>query len=567
MKRFLWVWCLVLLVSYLSLHSYFYEDSIYINYAISAIQDLDYNLVNQLHHDFSKIVTSQYSPPTHHSVVQTPLLIITNFLSSLVSTFIPVKSIPFNLFSGVLVSFVCLISAYFFLRKAADNLGVKINKFHYGVFFITSSLGYFSFFVLTVMEIFTFMLSSYVLYSLALMLQKKFKGRGAFALGSAIGMLFITKITFLPLFILTIYFAVKAFDTIRAKAYFVFGIIIVIASAVLKDYATFGQIVLFSHAMNEYTTEYSWLNLMLTFKIGFFGVGGLFYSSPMFLIGFVGFIHFFKNNIGLSRERSLFVWMLLCWLGMSFFQTTFISGPMLEDHFVGRLTLMSLPLLIIGVAHLDKISDFKNHQAVKFAIVIGCALLHIYALINYMAISSEGHYEYALRKNVNSLSELIEFFYIYNNILIDHFLIDGWHLFAFSFVVAFIIYYMLKFRSKLYDGFYLYLIPATFVILSLSALDIFNSKKNGYDFVVSNNLIEEITVAEHPSVYSFNYIVDILRSQLYSTENHEMREIIIKKHKNYLRSLAPHIDNASSSFKDAIKKEDIEYGYYQKFSK
>lgn len=560
--RFISYWSVVLIIFFIGQRSEFYEESVYLHYATSIVNDFDFNLINQHNSDLKNIITAQYALPTHHSVVQTPLILLTNAISWIINIVLPLKASPFYLFSGLLVSLICLVSGYVFVQRAAANLDLKIVKSHLVIYFFGSVLSYFSFFMLTVMEIFTFMLSSFVLCRLTYLLNTKSSNKSPFALGAAAGMLVVTKITFLPLFLATIYFSFRKVETVRSKQLYFLGAVTIFVSAILKDYATFGEIVVFSRVMNEFTVDYSLLNLGISLKTGLFGEGGLFYSNPLYLVGFIGCIHYLIKNIKQFNDHAVLFVLMLVWLGMSFFQTIFIAGPMLEDHYVGRLTLMSLPLLVVGIASLDKFIQFKNHKCYKIIFLSACSILHLYSFVNFMVLYSRGHYEYAKNKTTETFFDLIDYGFIYSSRLIDQFLIDGGHLIIYSFIATLVVFFILKLRKSYFENFSYYLVPAAFLILVLTILNYKNSKENGYDYVVSSDLLRVVTIADHPAMYSFYFVVDILKSQLYNTKNSELREIILSKHRSYLKSILPHAKRATPELRKALMREDVDYGCY-----
>src|SRR6476646_9273124 len=84
-KIFAAIFLSVLFFTWISIGAYFYEDSIYLHYATSAVKDFDFNIINQIGPNFGHILTTNHSHPAHHTVIQTPLLVLLNAFDGLLN--------------------------------------------------------------------------------------------------------------------------------------------------------------------------------------------------------------------------------------------------------------------------------------------------------------------------------------------------------------------------------------------------------------------------------------------------------------------------------------------------
>lgn len=564
-KLFFKILAVVAVLSFIGINSDFYEDKIYINYVKSILQDQDFNIINQAPLSFSEVITKKYATPAHHSVIETPSLVVLSALDWAISVITGKTIIAQFQLAGLLLSFLSLLIGFLFTGKAAELIGVDLKPRHFVFFVLTTTVLYFSFFMITVMEIFTFCLSSYVFYSVLLIQKKKAEQLNAFAFGVAAAMLVVTKITFLPLFLISLFYAIKKNQNSekRITIYYIVGALLVGVFTVLKDYATFGEIVLISRAMNEFTTRYELAELYLSLTEGFFGKGGLFYTSPLYLLGFAGFISFVYSRYKSKQEDTLLLLALLGWLFWSFFQTIFIIGPMLEDHYVGRLQIMSLPLMLIGLAFCDSKINIAKKKMYTGLLLGGLICWQAFTLLNFLALSAISHYSYALSKTVPSTDIIYRWL---ESFLFKKFEImgtDGFTFTLFIFAAAFILYFLVKNKDEVYRGFHKYLIYAVVAALLFTMLDAFNSKKNGEAYLVQNNILDKVTIADHYSAYSYIYMVDILRSQRYTVVGTPLEQIIKDKQAKYLRDIKPHFLQMSPEFKQALEGQNLDYGPYR----
>lgn len=553
----------VLFFCWISVNAHFYEDTVYIHYVNSLLKDLDFNIINQVPVEFAKIITDNYSHPAHHSLIQTPILLLLGILDLTISSLTGSGAIQSFKLAGALLSILSLLTGYFFTRKAAAELSVRVCPYTFALFLFSTSLFYFSFFTTTCMEIFTFALSSYVLYSVVLFYVGKKNAVSLFALGTVSTMLITTKITFFPLMILSLYFLSRDFKGEWKKiSIFAVSSAIVLFYTFMKDFTSFGEIVFISRAMSAFTTGHSYIDLFYTLTQGLFGKGGLFWVSPLYLPALISFFLMVKEVVMTSRA-AVFYGCLSLWLLMSFFQTTFIVGPMLEDHYVGRLPIMALPLMLLGLSwSMGKLSQ-KIRNIVYPSLMITLTSWQVWTVSNFMAISGKGHYEYAIRKTTDSFSEPFQHMgkvLGYDTHLVNS---DILRFLLFCSIATLIIYLLIRFHEQLHRYLRYYIIASSSFLLITAFVNASYSKKNGEKFILENGLQHSVTQGNHYSLYSFNYVVDMLRTEYYNSHDERLKEIIRKKHLEYLEFVRANVKNPSVELQIALEQKNLEYGYYQ----
>lgn len=556
-KQVITIFLLVTFFTWIGISGYFYEDNFYIYYVTSFLQDHDFNIINQVPFQHARIVTEKFSHPTHHSILQTPALLILSGFDWILGKIGNNAIAPFKL-AGILLNMISLSVGFIFLRKTAELLNTTFRFSHFLFFLLSTALFYFSFFTLTVIEIFNFALSSFALYGTVLLYKKRDHEIDGFSLGTAAAMVLTSKMTYLPLFFAATYFAVTS--TRKLFLRYLTGALLVFTIVILKDIASFGELSLIGRAMGEFTITYSLLDIYYTVKDGMFGVGGLFYTNPAYLLGFIGCLMLFHSAFSRNKNSLILFGSLSLWLLMGLFQTTFIVGPAMEDHYVGRIMLIALPLMLLGISTL---SGLIRNTFAKILFYVLFPLWQLFTLAQFLFISKDGHYKYALQKYVSDLSSVFQFFEQILKTNFHNFIADGLKVFIFVFLSTALLYFLYGRRDKLTFQFNLYLRYSSLVLLIFTVMNCFTSKNHGEEYLMSQGMRQNVVIANDHSLYSFIYIVDILRTQYLNTNDPILKEMIRKKHSLYLERIKPHLEDAPYDFRQAIRDEDTEYGIFR----
>lgn len=562
-QTFLLILATVLATYTLGLGAYLYEDNIYYYYARSIMQDLDFNIINQVPENMARIVTEKFSHPAHHTILHTPLIIGLLYLEDLILQYLGGQLHNTFVLGGTFLSLLCLSVGYWFSAKAAVMLGLQIRLSHFAFFVLSTSLLYFSFFTLTVIDIFLFAISSFAFYGFLLIKEDGPQTINTFILGIAVTILISAKITYITFFLLvliTIFIKAKK-NGIRHLVQFLAGAGIIALIAALKDMAAFGQVVMLSKSMSV-VMSYTWLDLIQTLKQGVLGEGGLFYANPTYFLGLVGFIWFSIERMLKNKNDILTYLCLLGWMGLSYFQTTFLVGPILEDHLVGRVTLTSLTIMLIGLVFLESKVFPKVKAYHRWILYLLLAMWQMFVLGNYLTISMRGHYAYAENKVVGTIGELQIMLEIFINQRLLVWKMEYMAIIVFVMLTTSILYFLHRYKSRLTLVLSSYLVASSLMLLGLNLYNLENSEKNGKKFLDNSISKEQFTITNEPSVYSFIYVVDILRSQMLNAKSFEMKELIKSKHEDYLKSIEPHLLQVSPDLRRAIQTKDLSFGFY-----
>lgn len=559
----------VLFCSWISLGSYFYEDSTYIYYATSIIEDQDLNIINQVPDNLRQIVTSNYSHPAHHTIIQTPLIIVLNFLDSILHQIFGVGlkgGISNYQLGGTLLSFLSLMVGFIFTQKASRELGIELKFSHFLIYLFSTAFLYFSFFTVTTIEIYLFSLSAFSLNGIVNIYKGNKEGVNAYSLGIAMGFLISSKITFLCFFLAGIWIIFNSFYKKDNKflLFFSLGIGFTFLIAIMKDVVSFGEIVMISSNLASHLTLFSWLDIYWTIRQGVFGEGGLFYTNPSYALSLVGMLMLGIDYLKKDKS-SLIIWTLFfLWMLMSFFQTITIVGPALDDHYVGRLMLASLPIMLIAFAYaIKKLESFLPHNIKVIASVI-LLIWQGYTLSNYLAISSLDHYAYAISKTVPHFSDLIDHIVQIIKWKNEIMRIDLFKFTIFTLGATFLLSVIYIHKDKLQSIFNYYLHISIISLLLISVLNMMNSRKNGMSYIEQKNLKGKVAIINDPAVYSFVYITDALRTELYNSRDPLLSELIKNTHLRYLDKLKPLIKEGSPELLRAIEVKDLNYSFYSK---
>lgn len=557
--NFIGINCLILVLIFFGTSAYFYEDSIYIHYTTSILKDFDFNIINQVSPDFTQVITEKYSYPSHHSVFQIPFILLSYIYESLLRIF-PAFTVETFRLTGILMSFISLLMGFVFTREAAAELQVEMKFSHFFVFFFSSALFYFSFFTLTVIEIFLFPLCALALILILRTLRRETGKLDSFILGILAAILTSAKIFYLP-------FTFIGFLSIILRKIskdkwllinFFGGTVSIVTIVVLKDIASFGEVISISKSL-AVLNKFSWLDLYYTFKDGIFGVGGIFHTNPVYLIATIGLI--LLGHASRSKVKSLLLILsMLAVMAISFFHAIMVIGPVLEDHYVGRMGLAGLPFMLIGFSYL--INRLKNivGKYLLAGLLIG---FQIYNLANYLTISSQGHYAYAMRKTAENFREVTHYLSTSLAYTAGLFVENIVPIIMLHLLILLITWLIISKTERAIKTTKFYLLGSTLFLIIASLSNLALSQKNGEAFYVSEGLENKVTISNHGLVYSFIYITDGFRTQYYNTSDPELKKQILEKHSEYLKSLRPHLLKASPEFLKAVETQDVEFGFFK----
>ncbi|WP_372653471.1 hypothetical protein [Halobacteriovorax sp.] len=526
----------------------FFEDGLYIAKAKSIIQDFDYNVINQVDSTFQWLVTKEYFHPTQHTEVQTPALVILRYL----------EKILFNtsfeeefLLGSLALSLFCLYYGFLYCGRILKHFGEENFSYSFALFFSSTVFMYFSIFYLNVSEIFSFPLTAYLL-SIVLLKKKVVTVGEALCFSICSAVLLISKsIYFLP-FILSTYYILFKNKENKTTAIFIMVTALMSVTYYINMLDQFGGVELLGGAAETFL-DFSFSNFFRTFIFGGFSLGGLFSSNPSYLPALVFALVFIYKLYKKNYDRFILL-LLLLWLAAGFSQTVFIIGDVVNDQFPGRLILTVLPLLLIGFYYFYK---GITNRWIKVLLSISFIGIHLFSLINYLAISKIGHYQYATQRVVRSY---LEFERIIDSALFNIEIAN--YNFSYIAIWSFIIFLLFKISKK--KLFFSFNIGTASLLLLFCFLSYSKSEINTTEYFERNKgLKESVVIGNSGEVYFYNYINDSLEFRMRETDDTTLRSEIIVRRKKYYDIIKKNLLKSTPEFDDILDNYIFYYGYYK----
>lgn len=550
---------LFFLTSSIVIYGPFHEDQMYIFFSKSILADGDFNLINQVSEKFKWLVTKEMYFPTSHSTLQTPALIFSYIFEKLAILFTNKSIIKDFHIGAYFIHIISLIVGYRFTKMAVHELGYTLSRLKFLFFVFSSSLFYFSFLYLSVIEIFCFSLSSYLFYMMTLIKNQKTSTINPTILGIVATSLYVAKSSYMFVFL---FFVVFIFiETFINKNYkfglkYLLGFFIAFLPFYLNNITQYGEL---TYIYGYFTAAFkiSFQNAIQTIKVGYFGIGGLFYSNPVYFLSFLGVIYYVSKD--LLKRVNYFSVFCLAWLMASFFQTIFLLGPIVDEHYVGRLVLTSLPLLIFGqIVFVDKL-NLSNRKLCLFAsLFIG---LQFYSLFNYLYFDGQSHYAYANTKIHSNFSEVV--FYLWDRLLngSNEIFSDIWFVLLYCSFASLVVYYLVKAKLNINHFFKNLIYVYITIFIFFATLNFKNAKRNSDQYFSNKDRYESTVIGNNGEIYLFNHILDVLESQYRNSDDKTKIEINKLRHAYYLR-IKKQLVKSTLKFNKVIKENDFNFGYY-----
>ncbi|EQC49936.1 hypothetical protein, partial [Bacteriovorax sp. DB6_IX] len=358
-------------------------------------------------------------------------------------------------------------------------------------------------------------------------------------------LLLTSKMTYAPLVLTGVaYFCYKK---VELKKLFL-GLLIVLIPFLVNQKIQYGEIFYFGAYFSRNVATYNWLNFVTTLRQGYFGEGGLFYSNPVFLLAIIFFSRYIYQKVRRS-EFGIVEFILTSWLGLGLFQTLFITGPVFEDHLVGRIFLTTLPVLVFGFAlTIEKFSSRLSFKAVSSLVLL---FWQTYVTFSYMAISRIGHYKYAEQKQVgwNVVSEFLRTL-LHSNF--DAFSKNVFFVVSFALLITGLCILLVK-SKILFLMIYKRLILASVVLLCAYCVGNFIAGTRLMKDVESDPLAyQNKVIGLNPDAYMFVYVLDIFETQYRNSKSEEMKTLIERKRNDYFLRVKNKFEQKNSEFEKML---------------
>lgn len=394
----------------------FYESGNYINYLISFISDKDLNIINQST-DSPWIVSKSLYDISHHTPLQTPILLVISTLENISKLLITIPKELNYTFTSFLASYIFLILGFKFNNDILNLLKIKTNLIFPIVFVVGTSVFYFSFLRYNVLELFTFPLLSYLFRELIKAKLNIIKS-GDTNLYFAVGICLCLKPAYFLFCIYVLCYFIwlqksnKEYSKIFLGIFLLSTIIIIEKSFWIKKYNFLQNRFNQFSSLIDISPEQFLSKLFTAFEVkGFFAANPLFLSA---LVGLVFLIIKLKKSNTLSKVE---IFVLISWVLGGISQNFFTIFAIWEDHLIGRLAITSLPLLYIGYVYFQSL--IKRDPLRNFFNILGICI-GTFSTLYYISDDINSHYSYAFSKNID-LDSLMKGLVNYKSLIAEKF--------------------------------------------------------------------------------------------------------------------------------------------------
>ncbi len=537
---------LTLLIIPLSRNEPFYEDSMYINKAISILDDGDYNLLNQVPLSYTRIITKEFAFPSPHSNVMTGGLIASNFIFKSFSLSTNSHRL---FFAALFLHILSMLWGASNCHRAFKLLGENIPQSAFLVFVVTSPMVYFGLVYFSLMGIFLFPFTAYLFYIITQLefSEEKLKSSG-WVLGVGAGLMLYSRISY----IVAVLAALIVIIGKRHKVERRFWISAVMSFSIVAISQTMDAIMLFGEYMNlnGVASEFfdiSVRNITKSLFYGFWGLGGVFFSGPLYLLIFIAGIKLLYEK---ARTRYLYTLFCLLWVSSVFMQTIPLSTTVYEDHLVGRFSLMVLPILYLGFAYIwNRLTPVR-----RFFLFSSISIYQFVMTLNFKVQYSKGQYLYQKERLVKSWSEISAELSEILFHAFDYSIYDLVTIFLFVFFSTMILILCLRYKKAMKY----YSISTAFGLLSLSVVNYKNTEDNTVKNI-KNGLVKDRVIGEGKHIYMLNLVFDGMNSFSIGSEDPILRDRMEEKREIFYQKAEKEVARAPEWFWKKMKKRDFSF--------
>lgn len=554
LRIFIGLFCFLSLSLILKGGSQFYEASVYIDYLRSFLSDYDFNLINQVPKEMGWIVSSTYYFPDFHPETQTPFLAFFYFFERLTSHFAHISD-KYLLSALSLNFFIIFVSIKLCGELTKEFFGVKDEKMFISLF-LSSTLLYFCFFTSTVSDSFSIPVLFYLLLH-----YKRFQKLNSFSnpliFGIVLGFFFGLKSIYIPI---SLYLLIRVICTkkFEQKALVAFGIFIPVLLKAGNSKVKFDSFFMEPNSGARVLFDYSFEHLYRKITIGFFGPDGFFLLNPVLLIGLILTLKMFYDLYKAKKIDSFDTMAFIVWLGVIFLHPIFMLGDFVEDQLPGRATLIALPLLSLGFAHLFNNSTHKNLIRALTGVFV---LWNFWVVYNFVIIDFINIDLYYLDKFV---TDMRPFDYISFSLgIIEKNL--GTYVrelpFIMSFVIMVSLFFSILWMSPLRKKPY-YI--ASFWVIAFSLMSIHNIIFGPINAraMKEANQFEQKVVAKGADIFLYDYLLDRFNSIDYETQG-KLKEELDKRASIYFDRIRTQVIQSTPEFDSKMSQKDWKSSFFQ----
>lgn len=531
----------------------FYEGGSYMAYMHSMLNDWDFNIVNHMPEDLTRIVTAQYHHPDGHSEIQTPfILLIYQLLTFLYwSSPFSLSSQALSVLTGFTINLLALYLTHQVLLKLAKRIDLAYDWKDFAFFIFGTVAYYFTFNIVNVLEIFFLPIVSYALYLYLKSSKDECSKLELLSFGISLGLLLSSNASYKLLSLgLILLIVLQRNIKIQNKLLVLCSMSLYPLAHLMNIYLKYGKIL----------DVHQGANYLLEFSLGHF-VQKLFYGylltdflrSPLILFSFVALLalllSLFWNKRKFSKSES---GLLIIWSLFTVFCYLPFLGNLVEGHLSGRYFLRIAPLLIFSITYLRlKLNSLP---------LLLLSFFGLFTTICFIAFDTIDPLLYAQR-TFPTVQEWKSAFISYQFTVAKNFsnyvLILAWAL-PLSLLARFVIIKISRYRQ---------LIPFLNISLLCSFL-----LMTGLNFSFSEKKVSSLKVAgfyegkvvgDGPHVFLIDYFLEKAANIEKSDPSIDLSERVDK----FYQKVETQIISSTPEFDKAMKTRDKDWSFYLQFTK
>lgn len=541
---------LLFLVSFLAVfilflfnHRYeFAENEIFQNYALSLINDFDFNVFNQYTKQEHKwLVTSTFNHADFHSpfysALISPFVYIFTHLSKLFNNQEAIRTFFFGVYFFLNISIVYFISTLNFFKDKVLEFFIFIFSSSFLWFFLFDNTDSSHLLMLITTIVFSLLIKGYDqlskrdLHIIAALLV-------IFCLCNPSGAIWLIPISF--------YFLLKK-DLHYFKYLFAWGIPLLLC-LIITNYVRFEQFYV-GNPLVEIGFRFVHLKLI--------GPNGIFVKSPIIILSTLGLIIAWKN------EKNEIITLGFGILLFKLFVLNFFRSPNLDD--VGnRLFLTEFPIFLYGFCFL--ISKMKLHLRISILIpLVILNLLGTVSILYHYQYSSEFDYRLSYLGFFESYNLKPSLFYYYINDNLKFIKGNFFQIFLIGIISGTFIFSFRKLLKKIENKKQVLLIIPAFLITTSTILNLVNNKDNVEK--MKNLGIFDNTVSVKGDAIYYDEVVGLIHYMKIQNKriNYGIEKDLKIFRDNYISDFEKNIIVDSIGITDDLKAKKVRESFWQKY--
>jgi hypothetical protein len=459
--------------------------------------------------------------------------------------------------TGFSLNFLSLYATHYFLKRIADLLGLGYSFFDFLSFVIGSVVLYFTFFVMTCIEILALPVFTFVIYSF-FKLRTVGSPSNCFVVGLSLGFLACANPTFVP-FVIYLLFAHgwEYFNKKKWKQIFLLGAGATLLSSAqaLNLYVKYGEVFDPSVAVRLLFD----VSLFQAFyKVFYVYMVTDFWRSPLSFLGLLGALLFLWN----LRQKRYIKTIDFCALSLSILTAVYVMmffiGNIAESHLSGRHFIRVAPFFILGLSFLRG-EVFKNNIKAR-VLQITLALWGASFILGFVAndIISPFYQAYRSFPHPSHFGEIAEKYLNSVDYRSELVLMNMHLLFLFSLCVTLLIFLFKKSNTKLKLTFFILL----FISYPVMSFINWHNAPERVQELASQGVYKEKAVGHGAEIF-FDYFLDTAM-YIYLSNDGEFDDKLKSGLNEFFNRVDDQLIRSSPRFQKRLEKRSMDQSHWLK---